>query len=76
MLGDDGWRINCRTPAGFYENGGAVKAATSADTADLVSNNVDELRVLCRPPSYYCTSIVFSPTRFNDLFAYKLFFFN
>lgn len=34
--GDEGRRINGASPLRLSENGGAVKAATSADTADLV----------------------------------------
>lgn len=38
VLGHDGRRINCSRASGIWENRGAVKAATSADAADLVSN--------------------------------------
>lgn len=48
--GHGGRRINCSPPSGIYKNQGSVKAATSADTADLVS-----IRVLCEPLSCYCT---------------------
>lgn len=37
VLGLDARRINCSPPRGIYESQGALKAATSADTANLVS---------------------------------------
>lgn len=71
VLGHDSRRIKCSPPSGIYRNQGAVKAATSADTADLVSNQsslgtLEQLLYCATHFSGYCSyTVVFGVHNFH-----------